>query len=498
MRRIILAIFASLIFFVVTFYLAVFKFGVLEKVVNHQMTRLITERYTARVKVGHIGGDYRNNLVLKDLVVVYDDGKHIYDMARVPSLVVEYSLSDLWQGQLKFRKIFIDSADISLRQSEAGEWLIPGARVQREGKIRPLDFNIEEFGLNNLNVNIIRQKDTTTFDEIILMAHIQGHENTYSIDIDALSYESSDKRLNLKSGGGKATLTGNSLIFRDLFVMTDSSNVQLHGQAILGKSPRFTFDIDADNLNVGELASFLGVNLHGNVAVRGTLEMDKTGLLGDLSLSGILMGKYFDSLITEFRFADNKFTFDTLSGLVLNGCHIEAVGDINLESNPDRYSLAGTINNFNLNHLVDNTYETNFNGLLMMEGESFQSSELILNLDIVLGESWFDEYHVHSARGSATVTTDSMIFHDNFRLTYHDNLFTVSGKLEYSGNVDISGRADFNDLSAFNNQIFIEEMAGRGSAEGKITGSIGNPDLAGTFKSDSLWLYDIFSSHAGA
>ena len=498
MRRVILGIFGSFIFFIVTFYLVVFKFGVLERVVNHQLVNLITERYTARVTIGNIGGDYHSSLILNNLVVIYDDGEYIYDMAHVPSLIVRYKLSDLWHGQLKFRKIYIDSADISLHKSETGGWLVPAARVRAKDKARPLDFDIDEFGLNNLRFNLVKRDDTTTFDDIILIAHISGQENTYSVDIDALSYESSDKRLSLKSGGGKATLTGNNLIFRNLFIMTDSSNIKLHGQIFIDKSPRFIFDIDADNLNVHEFTSFLNVNLEGDLGVRGNLQMEKSGLSGNLNLSGMFMGKKFDSLTTEFNFADNKFSFDTLSGQILDGCRIEAIGNIDLKADPDRYYLAGRIEDFNLNNLVNDTYESDFNGLLTLKGESFQGSDMILNLDVDLKESWFDEYHVHSARGSTIITTDSIIFGDNFKLTYYDNLFTASGKLEYSGDIDISGRADFNDLSVFNNQIFIEEMGGRGTAEGKITGLTANPDLAGTFKSDSLWLYKIYASDAAA
>ncbi len=486
----------SIFLILFVFYLIVFQFGLLEYFVNYKINQIVEDKFPIRIEVGDIGGDYLSMLEIYNITVLYDDGKNSYNMAFVPHLMAEYALSDLLRGRLQFSKIFIDSAEISLRENEKGEWLIPRPKIKSDVEPALLEFSIDKFGLNNLKFSLISKSDTVTFNDIILAAHVLGRDDTYSIDIDALSYRSSDSRLSLKSGGGKASLTGNSLIFQDIFIMTDSSDIQLAGQVLLSKSPSIRVDINAENINVRELFSFLGINLRGNLATDGYVKLEKGGLSGAVTLSGTFMDKRFDSLYTEFQFAENILTFDTLSGKILGGAFIDADGQINIGLRPEEYFLNGRIKNFNLANLVFNSFVTDLNGDLQLVGEGLLNKNLVLNFSLKLDESWFDRYHAHQAIGDLTITADSILFYDNFEIRYFDNQFFAGGKLEYAGEIDISGRAEFNDLSAFNDKIFIKELGGRGRFIGDMTGEVANPDLSGIFLSDSLWLYQIYASGA--
>lgn len=486
----------SMILFLFVLYFVLFQFGLLEYIVNYKLNQIIEDKFPIRIQIGDIGGDYLSTLEINNITILYDDGESSYDMAFIPQLITEYSLGDLLQERLEFSKIFIDSAEIVLQKNENDEWLIPKPKIKTASESKPLKFSIDELGLNNLKISIISTADTITFENIILVAHVLGEYDTYSIDIDALSYWSSDSRLSLKSGGGKATLVGNSLMFQDIFIITDSSNIELDGQVLLSKSPSIKVDIDAKNLNVEEIFSFLGINLRGNLTTTGSIKLEQGGLSGEVTLSGTFMDKSFDSLYANFKFAKNILTLDTLSGKILNGALIEASGEINFNPRPEQYNLRGKINNFNLSNLIFGSFETNLNGDLFLVGEGLKNEDLLLNFNLDLEESWFDQYHAHQAIGDLTITADSIMFHDDFEIRYFNNQFFASGKLEYAGEIDISGRAEFNDLSDFNDKIFIKELGGRGKFIGELTGEIANPDLSGIFLSDSLWLYQIFSSGA--
>jgi hypothetical protein len=489
-----LTISVALIFIILV--LAIFKFGLLEYVVNYRLNLLIQNKLPVKIEIGKISGDYFSVLTLADILIIYDDNNHRYEMAHVPQLTTEYSLSDLINGKLDFSRIFIDSAAISICQNEEGEWLIPRARNTESGAVTALEFSIEELGLNNLTFRLISPHDTITFKDIILAAHIEGRENTYSIDIDALSYQSSDSRLSLRSGGGKATLTGNNLLFQDILIITDSTDIQLGGQVVLEKSPQIKINLAAQKLNVHEIFSFLDIDLSGNVAAFGHIDFNNARLSGAVRLSGIFMEKRLDSIYTEFRFDNNILTLDTLSGKIFEGALIEANGKINLGSRPEEYYLNGRINNFNLNNLIFGSFQSNLNGNLQLNGQGLVDRELILNFNLRLDESWFDMYHAHLAAGNIMITADSIRFDNDFQIDYQDNRFFAGGVLEYSGDINISGRAEFGDLSAFNNKIFIKEMGGRGIFVGEISGELANPNLSGIFLSDSLWLYQIYASSA--
>ncbi|MCX6827226.1 MAG: translocation/assembly module TamB domain-containing protein, partial [candidate division Zixibacteria bacterium] len=334
------------------------------------------------------------------------------------------------------------------------------------------------------------------FSKIFFKASVESRSQTYSTYIDTLSYKSSDRRFNINAARGKITLTGNNLMFQDLEVHTDSTDIRASGQVLFEKRLRWMAAIDAQRFNFTEASSFLGAALTGNISAKGGLEYRNSAISGNLVVSGIFMDKVFDSLTTHFKFTENRLMLDTLHGIILSGCNIMGKADIDFSVYPERYHLIGSINNFNLNNLVPNTYQSNLNGKLNLTGEGFIGENLALDIITDLDESWFDQYHAYKAMGMITVTTDSLIFHDQFAIKYHDNLFVISGKLQYAGGIELSGSTRFDDLSAFNGQIFIDKLGGRADLDFQITGKLSNPDLTGRLNSDSLWLYQVFSSKA--
>ena len=482
---------------VIVFVVLLLYFGLLEYFVNSKLKGLIEGRFYATVKVGEIGGDLFNYIELNDIVIDFDDGVHSYKMAHIPHLYAEYDYTDLWKGELNFKSVFIDSASLVLRKTDEGEWLIP--RPLEENKQEGdggLNFNFDELGINGFRLEIQFPDDTLIFEDIMMKAHASAIDGTYALDIDALSYHSSDERLSLASAGGKATLTDKNLLFQDIFLFTKESRIRLDGQAVLQKKPKIQMNVNAENIHLPEVSSFVNVNLFGDVSLRGELAVEEGVVSGRLLITGEFMHRAFDSLNTVFSYNDKHFFFDTLHGLILKGCKVNARGNLDVKAAPPEYALDGAIENLNLNNLIENSYYSDFNGNLSLDGVGLSSRTLNIDIATYLDESWFDIYHAHHAAGSLKVTTDSIVFKDNLLVSYYDNHFTADGKIEYSGNMNIEGTGSLFDLSAFNDKIFISRLGGRATVEGAITGRTSNPDLSGRLLSDSLWLYDVYSSAA--
>lgn len=495
-NKIFLWILASIVVLIGGFYLALIHLGLLEYIANRELRNRVEEDFALKVRIGDIAGDYFSGLILKDIDIIYDDGIETYTMARIPKLFLEYSLAQLWRGRLIFERITIDSAEFTIKKSSEQEWLIPSLRKAVEGKGLSLDFKVYEFNLNNLRFSLVTPDDTLSFKNIVLQAHIEALENTYSALFEGFSYRSSDARFNLVSAGGKVTLTGNQLMFQDLTLVTDSSNVRIAGQITLDRKFRTTIGLNAERLSLTELSSFLNADLKGSVSATGFVEYEAGRLAANMTIAGTFMDRDFDSLGVKFSFYDGRLDLDTVSGFIFDGCHIEGKGGIDFSTRPEAFHLTAFINNFNLDNLVYDTYTSDLNGEIDLTGRGFSSDDLALDIVADLGESWFDEYRAHKVEGHMTITTDSIIFHDRFVVKYYDNAFIVGGKLDYDGAINLSGDADFRDLSAFNGQTFIERMGGCGELTFKASGELKNPDVSGLFKSDSLWIYDIFSREA--
>lgn len=494
--RILLSIPVTVLVFIVTFYLAFFQFNLIEYIVNRELGNRIGENLPLRVHIGEISGDFISRLLLKDIWIIYEDSQETYTMAHIPELFSEYSVRRFWMGHIEFKKIFIDSAEFTLMQSIDGRWLVPRPLKASEQKREMFDFNVREIGLNNLKLNLFKPDDSLTFSNIVLKASLSGREKTYSALIQGLNFRSSDKRFNLLSADGNITLTGNRLMFQDVEIITDSSDVVLGGVFVFDENLQTELQLDAKKLNLYELSQFIKANLDGNVSASGKMNYADGYLEGSIDVSGTFMNRYFDSLSGIFNFAENKLVFDTLEGTIFHGCRITGKGGLDFSVKPEKYYLQATVDSFNLDNLVFDSYFSDFNGALNLNGRGLHSNDMVLDIVANLDESWFDEYHAHKVIGDMTITTDSINFRDKFAVKYHNNTFFAAGKLDYRGPIELSGIAIFDDLSVFNGQTFIEEMGGRGEAVFDVSGALENPNIAGSFKSDSLWIYEILSGEA--
>ena len=476
-------------------YLWLFHFGLAEKIATKILNDQVGRNLGIRFHIEKISGDYFSAPVINGIDVIYENGAESYAMAHVSKLTAEYSLKKLWSGEFIFNKIEIDSAAFTLKKTDQ-KWLLPKPLKSSERKATSLDFEIQELTLNDLIFSIQSPDDTLTFEDIILDARVEARDKTYSAIIDRLSYRSSDTRFSLVSAGGTVTSTGNQLMFQDFKIVTDSSDILAGGRIIFEDKPQIQIVLQAKNINLNELSSFINTGLDGNIAANGNINFSYGDLSGDVTISGTLTGRYFDSLKTSFHFADKILVFDTLSGFILNRCHIEAKGDLDLSQEPVLYHIIGAIEHFNLNNLASDTYKSNLNGRLNLSGQGLKSEELMLDIVAELDESWFDEYHISQAMGEMTIYSDSIQLHDKFALKYQNNKFIISGKLDYHGPVELTGYTELDDLSAFNGQTFVDKMGGRADLNFMVSGELSNPNIAGRFSSDSLWLYSIMARNA--
>jgi len=398
--RILLSIPVTVLVFIVTFYLAFFQFNLIEYIVNRELGNRIGENLPLRVHIGEISGDFISRLLLKDIWIIYEDSQETYTMAHIPELFSEYSVRRFWMGHIEFKKIFIDSAEFTLMQSIDGRWLVPRPLKASEQKREMFDFNVREIGLNNL---------------------------TYSALIQGLNFRSSDKRFNLLSADGNITLTGNRLMFQDVEIITDSSDVVLGGVFVFDENLQTELQLDAKKLNLNELSQFIKANLDGNVSASGKMNYADGYLEGSIDVSGT--------------------------------CRITGKGGLDFSVKPEKYYLQATVDSFNLDNLVFDSYFSDFNGALNLNGRGLHSNDMVLDIVANLDESWFDEYHAHKIIGDMTITTDSINFRDKFAVKYHNNTFFAAGKLDYRGPIELSGIAIFDDLSVFNgHSLWIYEI----------------------------------------
>jgi len=481
---------------VITALVLLYRSHILENWVNRYLADKIADRYNLDVNIAEIEGSLFNGFKMTDILVRYYDHSDTVNLAYVPRLSIRYSVSDLWHRRWIIDSLEIAGAQLFLLQDSTGRWMLPeGPSGDTSEPSPPPSWMIKAIEVKDASLNVGWAGEKYQWTDIDLLASVKSEEGTYTFRLDSLNFDAGDDRLNVKYARGLATLFRDNLAMDSVAVETDSSylSFSLVHETEDGET-WYEGRVDSAHLYLPDIVSFLGPDLEGTVDINGDVyrKYGKTG--GNLLITGMFEKRRFDSLHTGFHFDDGVLFLDTLYGRILDGCGIRGYGEINFKAKPAAYRLKAHLDEFDLNNLVFDSYYSRLNGRVEANGRGFKSENMAIDLNLKLDESHLDIFHFHKASGQMSIGKKGLYIFPGFRVVYHDNRFLCDGGVSFDGNVTVSCRADLNRLADFEHQTFIDLPAGRASAEFSITGPTSDPDLRAHVMSDSIWLYDFFSS----
>jgi len=498
-KKVVLAVVAGVVLLAGALGVYIFLFGGLERIVNAQIASLVEQRYNLEITIGDVKGDFFSGLILEDVALYNVDSSARYQLLDIPRLSTAYSLSNLWKKKYVLDYLYIDSATVTLVRDSSGHWQIPdfspGGGV---GKKTLPSFSIGDFGLDNASVKLLNNKDTLSFKDIILSVALQGREKTFSANLGRFEAKSNKGPSKVTAAGGKLTYSEGKVVFKDIAVIAGETRVKLSGYVKLGKQATGQVDFALDNIDVAELSSFVGKKLKGTLDINGKVRFKGKKLEGSADIAGDFMRASFENLFVGYHYDNSLLLLDTLYGTILDNCTIDGSGVLDLSAPVEKYRLSAEIKNFNLKRLVPNTFASNLTGHIELQGESLRRDMLAMNFHTKLHESSFDEYPLHEAFGDLLVTSDSICFTDSFRINYFENIFYLTGRINYSDDIDLAVAANLHNLDRYKGKLFIDQPGGRGHTEATLSGRTANPNLHGTFASDSVWIYGLYSNSLAA
>lgn len=484
-------------------YIYVFYAGGIESIVTSKLDDAVSDKYNLDITIGDISGDLMSGIVLTDVVIAYVDSVSRVTLLEIPRLEAHYALSGILSGDFDFSFIQIDSAKIYAVEKPEGGWhlppLAPGGYSTGEGESEGegISFNVDNLQINNATVTIAKLSDTILLTELNMAASLQAQHQTFSADLERLSAKSNRENLQLQHCSGKVTFARQVITFQDFNIGRNDSRIKLNGHYDL-KEFLAKLNIAADNLDINEISKYAGLDLKGRIDINGDIEINRDGLTGSIDLGGQFEILEFKNLHADLRLIDNKLHLDTVYGTILDNCAIDGMGIIDFNGGTEKYELRSRITGFNLNSMIHDSFESDLTGDIYIQGSSFSSKTLAMNIDASFYESSFNDFHLHYAVGSMQITPDSIVFFEPFVIEYFENIFGLSGKIDFENNLDIEIAAQLNNLERYQGKLFIDKPAGRGYAEARLTGKTSEPDLEVHFESDSVWIYDLFSRNLTA
>ena len=106
------------------------------------------------------------------------------------------------------------------------------------------------------------------------------------------------------------------------------------------------------------LGDLIGVDYTGLIDANGTVRFTRDSIAATTTVAGEFMFLEFEHLYVETRFGENRLAFDTLYGTVFGNCTFDGSGDLDLSGSVEQYRMQADIRNFNLNEMLDETFES--------------------------------------------------------------------------------------------------------------------------------------------
>jgi len=483
----------GIIIAVIALLMLLFESHLLENWVNRFLADRIASQYRLDVTIADIEGSFVSGFVLKDVLVRFFPQQDTVILAYIPRMGITYAVSDLLHRRWIIDSVTINRPQFFLLRDSTGAWILPALAETEESQQRPPTWAMNHIAVDGASLTLRMGDSAMNWTAIFFTGAIRSEAGSYTFRLDRLQGDSEDRRLRIRTASGYGAMIDGKLTLQDVAIVGDSSYVACSLAYDKEKSPMLDVGIDSAHVHLPDVVSFFGSKLSGDLDLSGTVYRQEARIGGNVAVSGTFEGRRFDSLNTDFHYADGILYCDSLHGVIFDHCGINGFGRINFAVRPESYYLSAQVDSFDLNHLVFNSFTSDLDGHLTLDGRGFNSRTMALDLDMILDESYFDIYHMYSARGQMTVTTDGLYVFPGFEVDYHDNRFLFDGSIDYDGEIAIGGRAELVDLSDFAHQTFIDLPAGRASVDFAFSGPVDNPHLQGQAWSDSVWFYEFFS-----
>jgi hypothetical protein len=484
-----LRVLAIFLLLTILIYILVTQTNLPERLAAKVFEKMVGKQYGLTLSVDDIGGSIFSNLSLKGLFIHADAGDTLYLVAYINEMTLEYSLTDLWRKQWVLKKMAVDELEIGLHPEVLSRFKGDSAK---EASSNPMSFKIDALEIGTAGVKHYGRPDPELLADLGLRASIAKTGDSLILNLDTIGLNYLPKAARLENLRGHFVLVDSVLTADSVHLSLLGSQLEFSALVEDFNNPAYHVRLRDSYFDLNKIGAVFDLNLVGNLNIRGEIDGNLHKTYGDLALEGSLFERKLRRVSTRAEYVDGQLSLYDLRG-GLTSSILRGDGLLDFKSKPNEYLFSGRMENFNLNSMVENSFETSFTGEVILEGRSFSEDEFMLNLRVELDSGFFDVYRFDSIFGYADVYMDSIVFSDPLRVEDRGALAMATGKIEYTNDLQIDGYADFSRLEMLTELLQLENIKGRGRAEFEFDGPVEDPRFRAEFFSDSLVGYDILS-----
>lgn len=459
--------------------------------VNRSLRGYLKDRYRLNVKIGGLGGNGLSEILLTDVTVDYEHPGHPYRLLKIDTLFARYRASDFFRRRWQVDSLFMSGVDGVILTDSTGRLLLPSLAGEGEGGPK-VGFDIKAFSIGRFGFKLFLPDRSWEAAEGRAAGRVKSDGDRFDFSLSRLSFELPIESLAVRQAKVGGHEEDNRFQFDSFYVATDSSRVSGNGELHILPKLEYEADFQCAGFSFGELERLTGVELSGKLALSGRVRGDLAGLSGSVRTQGTFLERSVEDLAVTFNFRKSRFEFKNILG-GLAGALWDGRGSLDLGPDPPVWEYTGRVEHFDLNRMVPQSLPSDLSGQLEAKGAGLADADLDIALGVNLESGSFDNFPITSASGSVRINIREAVFAPDFAVGYLNSGYLFSGRVGYGDSASVLGTARFGNLKDFWGKLFIKELAGRGEADFAFSGKTSDFDLKGRFRSDSLYLYGIFS-----
>lgn len=447
-----------------------------------------------RITIEKINRDLWNKIELDNIVITFESENQNIPIAKIKHAETHYSIKGLLAREINLNNFEISGVSLNVLFDENKHLAIPRKTGKTPTGEKPPgipSITINDYKIDSVEISLNFPERSHTINLSILKGSVKASNSRLSAVIDSLQLDYSEKNIKIDSCAAEVSYADGELRIAKFGIKSNSSRITLSGNVYNLKSPEFNLDYNFAPLQFEEIALLTGVKLSGDANIKGKISGNVGEFAGNASGDMILFDHNIRNFSTKYHFKNKRIEFSNFAGLVFEA-PLAGGGYLDFNPNPAQYGYRGTVTELNLQNIGLTLYSM-FTGDITLTGRGLSEKNMTMQIDMHLYKADIDIYHFHEAIGRIEFDTHKLTFFPEFEARYKDTWLTYEGYLEYAGQIAIEADIELANLANFQNQFFITDLDGRGSAHVVVSGPTLDFSVAGDFSSDSCRFYGMTS-----
>jgi len=469
-----------------------YKSGWVHEQIRHLAQVNLSKHAGRECTFGEVEGSLFSDITFNNLIIAQDKTLDSGTCMNVEKLVVKYSLMDFFSGQIRLRSIDVYNPIIYLARDSEGKWPLKEVFYPTKERKGPSKFKmvIDNIYIHNCYYSMDVGSPLSQFAKVNIHASFRVDKGISVINVLSGDLYLPQVDTVIDEFEGRIVVGKGSILFDDIKMANDTSNLSAIGLIEYGSNVHYTFS--TDNLRIpGEEVCRIFLDdkevISGLLQVQGKVEGEKkwVNVNGTARCDeGTLLGYPLKNLLADAHYELGHLTIEPFS-MELGRGKLEGRAEVVHGQGESNYLMEGTLNNVDITSYQETVkVRSSLNGDFVFAGGgwSFDDIDADIKLNLAsgtLGNVQFDSGECAMELKERRAVISALFLHRG------ESTLAASGTMGFDGALDIDVLSEAIRAEYFLAPFGYPQGFGEVTTNVHFGGSFSSPLVSG-----DLWVND--------